>query len=89
MKGFLSGVLYNRVRILVLTFSFLFSQTLFASLTITVAAFPVRLLSLLYSDRLLVTRGVTGNFFWGGKVIFPDFFPGVKYFFPDWKFLFW
>ena len=27
-------------------------------------------------------RGVTGKFFWGGKVIFPDFFPGVKCFFP-------
>ena len=27
-------------------------------------------------------RGVTGIFFWGGKVIFPDFFPGVKWFFP-------
>ena len=27
-------------------------------------------------------RGVTGIFFWGGKVIFPDFFPGVKSFFP-------
>ena len=26
-------------------------------------------------------RGVTGIFFWGGKVIFPDFFPGVKWFF--------
>ena len=25
-----------------------------------------------------VTRGVTGKFFWGGRVIFPDFFPGVK-----------
>ena len=28
------------------------------------------------------TRGVTGIFFWRGKVIFPDFFPGVKCFFP-------
>ena len=28
------------------------------------------------------SRGVTGIFFWGGKVIFPDFFPGVKCFFP-------
>ena len=28
------------------------------------------------------TRGVTGKFFWGGKVIFPDFFPCVKCFFP-------
>ena len=27
-------------------------------------------------------RGVTGIFFWGGKVIFPDFFPGRK--FPVW-----
>ena len=26
-------------------------------------------------------RGVTDIFFWGGKVIFPDFFPGVKCFF--------
>ena len=30
----------------------------------------------------IVVRGVTGIFFWGGKVIFPDFFPGVKCFFP-------
>ena len=29
-----------------------------------------------------LSRGVTGIFFWGGKVIFPDFFPGVKCFFP-------
>ena len=29
-----------------------------------------------------IIRGVTGIFFWGGKVIFPDFFPGVKCFFP-------
>ena len=28
------------------------------------------------------TRGVTGIFFWGGKVIFPDFFHGVKCLFP-------
>ena len=34
-------------------------------------------------------RGVTGKFFWGGKVIFPDFFPGVKCFFPGRKFPFW
>ena len=27
-------------------------------------------------------RGITGIFFWGGKVIFPDFFPGMKCFFP-------
>ena len=27
-------------------------------------------------------RGVSGVFFWGGKVIFRDFFPGVKCFFP-------
>ena len=27
-------------------------------------------------------RDVTGKFFWGGKVIFPEFFPGVKCFFP-------
>ena len=27
-------------------------------------------------------KGVTGKIFWGGKVIFPDFFPGVKCFFP-------
>ena len=26
--------------------------------------------------------GVTGKFFWGGKVIFPGFFHGVKYFYP-------
>ena len=31
---------------------------------------------------LVICRGVTGIFFWGGKVIFPDFFPGVKCFFP-------
>ena len=30
----------------------------------------------------LQPRGVTGIFFWGGKVIFPDFFPRVKCFFP-------
>ena len=29
-----------------------------------------------------LNRGVTGIFFWGGKVNFPDFFPGVKCFFP-------
>ena len=29
-----------------------------------------------------LTRGVTGIFFWGGNVIFPDFLPGVKCFFP-------
>ena len=27
-------------------------------------------------------RGITGIFFWGGNVIFPDFFPGMKCFFP-------
>ena len=27
-------------------------------------------------------RGVTGIFFWGGNVIFPEFFPGVKCFLP-------
>ena len=27
-------------------------------------------------------RGVTGTVFWGGKVIIPNFFPGVKCFFP-------
>ena len=27
-------------------------------------------------------RGITGIFSWGGKVIFPCFFPGVKCFFP-------
>ena len=27
-------------------------------------------------------RGLIGKFFWGGRVIFPDFFPGVKCFFP-------
>ena len=26
-------------------------------------------------------RGATGKFFWGGKVIFLDFFPGMKFFF--------
>ena len=31
---------------------------------------------------ILEFRGVTGIFFWGGKVIFPDFFPDVKCFFP-------
>ena len=30
----------------------------------------------------VVHRGVTGTFFWGCKVIFPEFFPGVKCFFP-------
>ena len=34
------------------------------------------------------TREVTGKFFWGGKVVFPDFFPGVKCFFPVEKFPF-
>ena len=33
-------------------------------------------------DRDVSSRGVTGIFFWGGKVIFPDYFPGVKCFFP-------
>ena len=33
-------------------------------------------------SRTWMVRGVTGIFFWGGKVIFPDFFPGVKCFFP-------
>ena len=28
------------------------------------------------------SRGITGKIFWGGKVIFPYFFPGVKCFFP-------
>ena len=28
-----------------------------------------------------IIRDVTGQFFWGGKVIFPDFFPSVKCFF--------
>ena len=32
--------------------------------------------------QVLFVRGVTGKFFWGGRVIFPDFFPGVKCFFP-------
>ena len=36
-----------------------------------------------------MTKGVTGKFFWGGKVIFPDFFPGVKCLFPSRKFPFW
>ena len=31
---------------------------------------------------LSCNRGVRGIFFWGGKVIFPNFFPGVKCFFP-------
>ena len=26
-------------------------------------------------------RGVTGKFFWGGKVIFPDFFPEENFHF--------
>ena len=30
---------------------------------------------------LISLRGVTGILFWGGKVIFPDFFPDVKCFF--------
>ena len=29
----------------------------------------------------LSPRGIIGKFFWGGKVIFPHFFPGVKCFF--------
>ena len=29
-----------------------------------------------------VIRGITGIFFRGGQLIFPDFFPGVKWFFP-------
>ena len=32
-----------------------------------------------------ISRGVTGIFFWGGKIIFPDFFPGVKCFFSQKK----
>ena len=32
--------------------------------------------------KIALVRGVTGIFFWGGKVIFPDVFPGVKCFFP-------
>ena len=35
-----------------------------------------------FSERRTTRRDVTGIFFWGGKVIFPDFFPGVKCFFP-------
>ena len=31
-------------------------------------------------------RGVTGKFFWGGKVIFPDFFVAWNAFFPVWNF---
>ena len=31
--------------------------------------------------RYVCSRGVTGIFFWGDRVIFPDFFPGVKCFF--------
>ena len=30
----------------------------------------------------VVSRGVTGILFWGGKLIFPDFFPDMKCFFP-------
>ena len=48
---------------------------------------------ILQSSHLIVTRehpepwhsapsGVKGKFSEGGKVIFPDFFPGMKYFFP-------
>ena len=40
------------------------------------------LVSLLVLFALPASRGVTGIFFWGGKVIFPAFFPGVKWFFP-------
>ena len=46
----------------------------------------------MYTDKIfsfILPRGVTGKFFWGGKVIYPDFFPGVKCFFPDRKFPFW
>ena len=35
-----------------------------------------------FSFGVSASRGVTGIFFWGGKVIFPDFFSGVKCFFP-------
>ena len=31
---------------------------------------------------LFTHTDVTGIFFWGGKVIFPEFFPGMKCFFP-------
>ena len=36
----------------------------------------------LWISLLSIARGVTGIFFWGDKVIFPDLFPGVKCFFP-------
>ena len=39
-------------------------------------------LSLSIKNKLLSPRGVTGKCFWGGNVIFSDFFPGVKCFFP-------
>ena len=34
------------------------------------------------SNITSIIRGVRGKFFRGGKIIFPDFFPGVKCFFP-------
>ena len=34
----------------------------------------------------IVCRGVTGIFFWGGKLIFPDFFPRREMLFPGRKF---
>ena len=37
----------------------------------------------------LVIRGVTGIFFWGGKVTFPDFFSRCEMLFPGRKFPFW
>ena len=36
----------------------------------------------LYGSGTEHQRDQTGICFWGGKVIFPDFFPGVKCFFP-------
>ena len=34
------------------------------------------------TPKLCGVRGITGKIFWGGKVIFPDFFPCVKCFSP-------
>ena len=36
---------------------------------------------MLFKKKAVFNRGETGIFFWGGKVIFPDFFPDVKCFF--------
>ena len=42
----------------------------------------IHLITFLKTNVFLRLRGVTGKFFWGGKVVFHDFFPGRKY--PFW-----